>query len=232
MKAHVLVEDTPPASQAGSHLETRRGEEMHQPSPQLQIRIYGTDGALSTFSQDDPAVVQRILRESQRADFFAQHRIIVAGQSSLTTFVVSNIARMDLEGEDISARPRTPASQAPQLIEISKPEFLYQVEEHDLKHVERRMREHAPVKAFVGFLDIQLVGGRHVYLKFHGLAALPAERLQKVHSFLMLPSLSFRLSGGGLGIVNLSNVSKFTAYPGPADVPADAWVGNEIQNNE
>jgi hypothetical protein len=72
-----------------------------------------------------------------------------------------------------------------------------------------------------------MVNGRHVYLKFHGVAALPVERLQRVHSFLTLPSLSFRMPGGGRGILNLSKAAKFTACPGPAEVPSDAWPANE-----
>ena len=41
------------------------------------------------------------------------------------------------------------------------------------------------------------------------------------------PGVSFRLAHGGLGIANLTNAVQFTGYPGPAQVPADAWSANE-----
>jgi len=201
-------------------------------NPELQISIHGADGSLSTFTQDEPALVQRIIKESQRPEFFAQGRIILAGQFSLTTFVVSNIARIDLAGEGISAWKPKPSSEAPDLVEISQQEFLGEAEERELQHVERPKRQHAPGQHFVGYLDIQMVNGQHVYLKFHGVAALPAERLQRVHSFLTLPSLSFRMPGGGRGILNLSKAAKFTACPGPAEVPAGAWVAKEKQTHQ
>jgi len=47
-----------------------------------------------------------------------------------------------------------------------------------------------------------------------------------------LPGLSFRLAGGGLGLVNLTNAVKFTGYPGPAEVPADAWSAKEGQGDD
>lgn len=198
-------------------------------NPELQISIHGVDGSLSTFTQDEPALVQRIIRESQRPDFFAQGRIILAGPASLTTLVVPNIARIDLAGEGISAWKPKPSSEGPDLVEVSQQEFLVEAEERELQHVERPKRQHAPGQHFVGYLDIQMVNSQHIYLKFHGVAALPAERLQRVHSFLTLPSLSFRTPSGGRGILNLSKAAKITACPGPAEVPGDAWVAKEKQ---
>jgi hypothetical protein len=132
-----------------------------------------------------------------------------------------------LTGEAIAAwKPKT-ASETPDIMEISEQEFLSQAQGRDGKHVERRKNQHAPGQHFVGFNDIQLVGGRHIYLRFQGVAVPPADRLQRIHSFLTLPGLAFRLPGGGLGIVNLTNAVKLTAYPGPAEVPTDAWVANE-----
>lgn len=195
-------------------------------NPELRIRIQGIDGSVSTFTQDEPALVQRTLRESQRRDFFAQDRIIIAGESSVTTFIVSKIARIDLAGEGVAAWK--PKAETPDLVEIPQEEFLTKGSWQGLENVERGKPHHAAGQSFVGFIEVCFVGDRRVYLKFQGLAALPAERLRRIHSFLALPSLSFRLSdGGGLGIINLRNAAKFTAYPGPAEVPSDVWIANE-----
>ena len=67
----------------------------------LQVRIHGVDGSLATFSQDDPAVVEHIVRDCQTPDFFKQERIAVAGQHSVTTLVLSKVARIDLAGEGL-----------------------------------------------------------------------------------------------------------------------------------
>jgi hypothetical protein len=202
------------------------------PNSKLQIRIHGTDGSLSPFNQHEPALIEQIIKDVQRHDLFAQPRIIIASKSSLTTFVASKIARIDLEGEPVLAWKPKPSSKAPDLVEISEQEFLCQAEGRDLKNITRGNQRHTPGQRFVGFLDIQLVSGLHIYLKFHGLAALPAERLQKIQSFLTLPSLSFRFPGGGFGVVNLSNATKFTACPGPAEVPTGAWLANEEQTRQ
>jgi hypothetical protein len=200
---------------------------MNQPNPILQIRIHGVDGTSSVYTQHDTALVERIVSESQHPSFFAQERIIIAGRSSLTTFVASRITRIDLMGEGISMRKLKAPFKAPYLIEISEQDFLLGLEERDLQHTERKKQQRAPGQRFEGFLNIQMAGGQHLYLKVIGEAALPAERMQRINYYLTARSLSFRLPDGGLGVVNLGNAVKFTSHPGPAEVPNDAWPANE-----
>jgi len=195
----------------------------------LQVRIHGVDGSLATFSQDDPAVAEHIVRDCQTPDFFKQERIAVAGRHSVTTLVLSKVARIDLAGEGLP-RWKPPfgiGMSIRDIVELPEQEFFYQVESRDLKHVERRRVHLSPGRPAVAFIAIQLSGGRHMYLKVEMVDALPAERLQRIRAFMELPGLSFRLEGGGLGLVNLTNAVKFTAYPGPAEVPTDAWSANE-----
>jgi hypothetical protein len=200
---------------------------MNEPSSLLQIRVHGTDGSLSGFTQHDPASVQRIFNELQRPDFFSRERIIIAGPSSLTSLVVSKIARIDLAGEGLGNwNPKSPAD-APEFIEISEHEFLAELQARDLEHVERSRRQLTTGQRFAGLLDVHLLGGQHIYMKLQGVTALPAERLQKIHYLLTLPGLWFRSPGAGIGIVHLSAATKFIAYPGPAEVPAEAWLANE-----
>lgn len=200
---------------------------MNQPNPILHIRIHGVDGASSVFTQTDAAIAERIVTDAQHSGFFAQERIVVAGRSSLTTFVASKITRIDLTGEGISVRKAKTPFKAPYLLEISESDFLLALEERNLKHTERKKQQRAPGQRFEGFLDIQMVGGHHLYLKVIGEAALPAERMQRINFYLTARGLSFRLPDGGLGVVNLGNAVKFTSYPGPAEVPNDAWSANE-----
>ena len=200
---------------------------MNQPGSLLQIRIHGTDGSLSTFTQHDHASVQRILNELQRPDFFTRERIIIAGHFSVTTLVVSKIARIDLAGESLVGWNPRSAADAPEFIEISEHEFRSELEGRDMEHVGRSRRQLATGQRFAGLLDVHLLGGQHIYMKLHGVTALPAERLQKIHYLLTLAGLWFRSPGAGIGIVHLSAATKVSAYPGPAEVPAEAWLANE-----
>jgi len=148
--------------------------------------------------------------------------------------VVGRIARIDLAGKGLPIwkPPSKFAAGLRDVVELPEQEFLYQIEARDLNHLERRQQQHNPGQAELGFVDVHLVGGRHIYLQFKMEALLPAERLQRVHSILTQPGLSFRLAEGGLGIANLTNAVKFIGYPGPPEVPADAWVAKEGANQE
>jgi len=217
-----------------SSVESSQSLSNNQENSKLQVRIYAVDGSLATFTQDDPAVGEHIVRDCQRPDFFKEKRIVVAGRHSVTTLVLSEVARIDLAGEGLP-RWKPPSGiglSIRDIVELPEQEFLYQLEARDLKHVERRRVRFTPGRPAVAFIAIQLLGGRHMYLKVTIVDVLPAERLQRIRIFLELPSLSFRLVGGGLGLVNLTKAVKFIGYPGPAEVPTDTWLANEGEEDD
>jgi len=201
---------------------------------ELQVRVHGVDGSLTTFTQDDPAVAEHIVRECQTRDFFKQERVAVAGQHSVTTLVLSKITHIDLVGEELP--PWKPPSgfgtSIRDIVEMPGQEFLYQVEARDLKHLERRRVRFAPGKPAAVYVAIQLVGGRHMYLKVQIVDVPRAERLQEIRAFMELPGLSFRLLDGGLGLVNLANAVKFSSYPGPAEDRTQTWSANEGEGDD
>jgi hypothetical protein len=143
----------------------------------------------------------------------------------VTTFAASNVARIDLGYQRFSdwRFPRGIRN----IVELTEPEFLYHASLFDLEDLERQRQPRRAGGPVVGFLDIEMLGGRHVFLKIMAVEELPADRLQRIHSFLAAPSLSFRLQSGGLAIVNLAHVLRFTVYPGPAEVPTDAWSADQ-----
>ena len=218
-----------------SSVNSSRSPSTHEDNSKLQVRIYGVDGSLVTFTQEDPAVMEHIVRDCQRPDFFKQERIAVAGNHSVTTLALSKVVRIDLAGEGLPPwkPPFGIGISIRDIVELPEQEFLYQVEARDLKHVERRRVRLSPVKpAMACVVAIQLLGGRHMYLEVQIVDVPRAERLQRMRSFMKLPALSFRLLGGGLGLVNLTNAVKITAYPGPAEVPADTWSANEGEGED
>jgi len=164
------------------------------------------DGSLVTFTQEDPAVVEHIVGDCQPPDFFKQERIAVAGLHSVTTLVLSKVARIDLAGEGLPRwkPPSRVGMSVRDIVELPEQEFLYQVEARDFKHLERRRVRFAPWKPAVVYLAIQLVGGHHIYLKVQIMDVPRVERLQRIRSFMELPGLAFRLASGGLGLVTTS----------------------------
>jgi len=217
-----------------SSFETFQSLPTNEEHSKLQVRIHGVDGSLVTFTQEDPAVVEHIVGDCQRPDFFKQERIAVAGQHSVTALVLSKVARIDLAGEGLPRWKPPPGigMSIRDIVELPEQEFLYQVEARDFKHLERRRVRFAPGKPAVVYLAIQLVGGHHMYLKVQIVDVPRAERLQRIRSFTELPGLSFRLASGGLGLVHLTNAVKFTGYPGPAEVPVNAWSEDEGEGDE
>jgi len=126
---------------------------MKQPNPNLQIHIHSVDGSLTTFTQDDPALVQRIVGDAQRPEFLAQDRITIAGRHSVTTLVVSKIVRIELAGEGLVIwKPPAPfAASLQDAVELPEQEFLYQV---DARRLERRKIQHKHGQTQLGFVDV------------------------------------------------------------------------------
>jgi hypothetical protein len=54
-------------------------------------------------------------------------------------------------------------------------------------------------------------------------AGPPANRLLRIHSLLKARSLIFGLRAGGIGVLNLANMVRFSVYPDSLEEPADAW---------
>src|ERR1035438_6289511 len=65
----------------------------------MEIRIHTQTGSVEAFSQDNPALVDRILKGIQSTKVFAPNIITIAGEYSLTTFVASRVNRVDLIDE-------------------------------------------------------------------------------------------------------------------------------------
>jgi hypothetical protein len=199
-------------------------------NPRLQICVHGVDGSVATFTQDKPALVGRILEDCQNPHFFTQDRITIASQHSVTTFAASNIAQIDLGYKEFLDWKFPQGIR--NIVELTEPEFLYQAAFFDVEHLERRRQPRTAGGPVVVFLDIEMLGGRHVFLKIMAVEELPADRLQRVHSFLAAPSLSFRRQSGGLAIVNLTHAMRFTIYPGLPEVPTDARSADEENGHD
>ncbi len=66
----LLLTGSGPTTNGGSTLPgPRQDDATEQQDPTLEIHIHGSDGSLTTFTQNDPATVRRIVQACQRPDF-------------------------------------------------------------------------------------------------------------------------------------------------------------------
>ena len=168
-----------------------------------------------------PTIADAILKKAQPGRLFGLEKIVIAGTHSLTAFVPSRLIRIDFvrEGAACWAFP----SGIVDAFELSEAEFRTKAHLDDVANQQKRDQIRAPGEFAVGFLDVEMVGGPHFFLGVEFVVGLPMERLQRMNLLLSAPSVHFRMREGGFGALNLSNLVRFTAYPGPPQAPADAW---------
>ena len=65
-------------------------------------------------------------------------------------------------------------------------------------------------------------GGSPMFVMVEGLAKLLAES-QSFMQFLLSKALVYMRSGG-MGVLNLANLTGYTVYPGVAQLPGDSWL--------
>jgi hypothetical protein len=194
---------------------------MQNTTSALEIRIHGSDGSVQTFVQEDAALADSIMNEVQPGRLFATSKVVIAGNYSLTAFVPSKLLRIDFVREGFACWG-FPAGIIDS-IELSETEFREKTHLDDEEHLEERAKTRVPGEFAVGFLDIEMVGGQHLYLAVEFVVGLPAERLQRINLLLSAPSIHFRMREGGIGVLNLGNLVRVTILPGPSEAPANSW---------
>jgi hypothetical protein len=194
---------------------------MNDQNAQLEIRLYGADGSIETFVQSDVALADGIIEEIQPGRLFLSDRVFIAGTHSLTAFVPSKVARIDFVRSGLACWG-FPAGIV-DAVELSEEEFRRKTHLDDPENQEKRDQARASGEFAVGFVDIEMIGGQHVFIAVEFVVGLPVERLQRINLLLSAPSVHFRLREGGIGTLNLGNLVRFTIYPGPAQAPASSW---------
>ena len=87
-------------------------ERLSNATETVQIRVHGIDGSIRTFTQRFGSLVGQTLNWFQPTYIFAQKRIEIPDERSLTTFFSSQVTRIDLITE-----PRSNWSFPPDLVE-------------------------------------------------------------------------------------------------------------------
>jgi len=201
---------------------------MHNTKSALEIRIHGLDGTVESFVQLEPTLADHIMDGVQPGRLFCLDKVVIAGDHSLTAFVPSRLVRIDFIQEGLACWG-FPAGIV-DAIELSQEEFRDRAHLNDVENLEKRNQVREPGEFAVGFVDLEMVGGLHLFLAVEFLVGLPAERMQRFNLLLSAPSVHFRMRQGGIGTLNLANLVRFTLYPGPPQAPSNAWPAHHKPN--
>jgi hypothetical protein len=197
---------------------------MKETSPNLQIRIHGIDGSTRTFVQNEPDLVSRTLDELLPTRLFTQDRILIADEYSVGTFLPPLLTRIDLITDQFSVWDFPFAIGA--LLELTEAEF------HKFLNDRQRWAQTRTSGDYPVFLDIQMVNGQRLFLWMEIVAGLPADRLLRIYSLLKERSLIFGLRTGGIGVLNLANMVRFSVHPDPLAGPAKAWPAHQANGSK
>ena len=167
-----------------------------------------------------------MLKSIQSTKVFASNIISIAGDYSLTTFVASRVNRVDLMGEEL------PLWKHPDdildLVELSEDEFRERSHLNDPALLVRRRSPKQTGESAVVFVEVEMTGGTRIFLAAKIKVGLPAERLQRLRTLFSAAAVHFIMREGGIAILNLKNLVRFTLNPGPDVTPIDAWPAHHL----
>jgi hypothetical protein len=192
----------------------------------MEIRIHTQSGSVESFFQDNPAQVASILKGIQTTKAFATNIITIAGDYSLTSFVASQVNRVDLIAEELPVWKRP--DDILDVVELSEDEFRERSHLNDPARLERRRIPKQTGESTMVFVEVEMTGGTRVFLAAKIKVGLPVERLQRLRTLFSAAAVHFRMRQGGTAILNLKNLVRFTLNPGPDVTPIDAWPAHHL----
>ncbi len=196
----------------------------------MKILIHTQGGSVETFFQDNPALADRIWKGIQSTKGFIGDTITIAGDYSLTTFVASRVNRVDLIAEDL------PLWEYPTdilyVVELPEDDFRERSHVNDPARLERRRSPKRTGEFAVVFVEVEMTGGDRIFLAAEIQVGLEVERRQRLHMLFSAPAVHFRLLQGGISILNVKNLVRFTINPGPDVTPMGAWPAHHLSHRQ
>jgi len=174
----------------------------------LDIRVYGIDGTIDTYFQNNPDLVNRTLSELHPTTLFTQGRITLEDDCLEKSYLPPLLTRIDLITDRLSVWDFPFALGA--LDELLESEFEEKVRFLDSEKT-KDVAADTPV-----CLDLEMLNGQHLFLSMDIVAGLPQARWNRIYSLLKERRLIFGLRSAGVGIVNLANLLRLSVYP---DIP-------------
>ena len=204
---------------------------MNTPSNTLSavmtIHVHLTDGSVESFKQADEATATKIWQSVDPGRLFAQPRLVIAGIYSKSVFVPSEIVRIDFikQGRTCWAFPEGYAD----VVELSEADFRKHAHLDQPALMPKREQPTPAGDLLVSFLKLRFRSNQPIFLMTEFSVKLPAENQSFMRFLLSTTGFHMRLRGGGIGVVNLANLTGYTVYPGVAQIPADSWIAEPIR---
>ena len=200
--------------------------------PGVPLRIHLSDGSVESFIQPDREKARQIWLSTEPARFFTQPRLVLAGTYSKAVFVCSEIVRVDFLDPDCACW-KFPED-CYDIVELSPSDFANRAH---LGQPELRPKREESAHAHVGDLMLSFVklyfrNHPPVYVVFEISVKLRADSMTYMRFLLSKAGFQMRLSQGGVGLVNLAHLAGYAAYPGVAQVPADAWPAEPVEESQ
>lgn len=194
------------------------------PSP-LEIHIHLCDSNIARFVQCDPQISCRLLDRIQPDKVFTQRQLILADDNSVTVYPCSAVARIDFVMEGFPGWPFH--RNVIDVMEITEKEFKARYDPRN----SRTERPFQPGEIVCVFGEMELDNGERIFREVWiqvPRADLESERLPMDRNIFfqqlcLAPNLYVRRRGGGAILINPEHLVRMTFYPGPADMPANAW---------
>jgi hypothetical protein len=215
---------TSPSKTHGSILKNFDNEpdELQRTKPPLAIRFHLIDGSVEAFVQNDNATADRLLKKFEPDRIFSNTRLIMADECSKTVFVPAQVNRIDFNWAQ-HVLWNFPGGFA-DMVELTEAEFREHAHLDDPAKVEKREQRRPVGDLLVSFIELRLVGGTRVFLMVEASVKLPTESHTFMNFLLSKRGAHIRLRGGGVAVLNLKNLIRYSVYPGVKELPEDTWL--------
>jgi hypothetical protein len=184
---------------------------MKRRYPFLCLNIHPVEGPVSSFVEEDPDAIDRLLEKLHPARIFAHRHLLITDDHSITIFPCKAIARVDLLME--GAPPWPFEGGIADLVEITEEEFARRARPGQDERPGLG-RAGGPVAALA---EIELANRERLFWEIH-LDRKPRLTLEQSLFWRYLPpppSMHCRRREGGAVIVNPAQVVRWSYYPGP-----------------
>ena len=180
----------------------------------IELRFHHTSGRVYRYAQTEDAAMRQLIRLVAPPRVFADPEIVLCGGGIVTLLPTAHITRLDVVTSLPLGWPKPPNVTAM---------FVLPDEAALRARAIRADGPKDPGEALVVHLAYDLVGGDRVYAELAAKAGHPLETRSRLSRLLRNPPVYFSLSGGGVTLLNPTNIIRVMVTANIDRTPAGAW---------
>ena len=191
----------------------------------MKIVVHVTHGKSFVFEQPDPVEAGGILGGVHPNRLFAQPQIIIQGTTSTSGFATPAVEAVEFHTE---VEIEWLKHGGPGLLtSVDRETFAAALAERKGQLAALRNKL-APGDRIFGQGEMVMRSDRRFYLHFESVVGGQLDMRHNLSAFLEARSMAAMLPEGGALLINPANIVRWTLYPGPPDVPRNAWPASRI----